>query len=372
MPAPDHSPPALHDLLYQHLPHVRVTQALLAANILVFLATLASGAGLWHSSNAVQLAWGANFGPATQDGQWWRLGSALFLHFGVLHLALNMWALWDGGQLVERMYGPWRFAAIYFASGLCGNLLSLVTHGGQAVSGGASGAIFGVYGALIVFLWQARRALHPHEFRWLFWGALGFSAATIAFGLLVTGIDNAAHVGGLVSGLCGGTLLLRRFEAEPQLPRVSRLLAGGALLGALALLVTHLPEPAYRWRDEVQARREIVQFLRDDREISRTWQHLISEGQRRGASFDELAGRIDDAVGDRYEESFEQLAQLPGGSALPSAATIERLRDYAQAQRDASRELADGLRAHDPAQIRAALEKARRARQTAPGVPEKR
>lgn len=136
--------------------------------------------------------------------------------------------------------------------------------------------------------------------------------------------------------------------------------------------VTAVPEPAYRWRDEVQAQREIVRFLRDDREISRTWQRLINEGQQRGASFDELAGRIDDAVGDRYDESFEQLAQLPGGSALPSAATVERLRDYAQARRDASRELADGLRAHDAAQIRAALEKARRARQPAPGVPEKR
>ena len=103
-----------------------MTKLLVGINLLVFLGTLISGAGLWHSSNSVQLAWGANFGPATQDGEWWRLCSAMFLHFGVIHLTLNLWALWDAGQLVERMYGHARFAAIYFGSGLTGNLLSLV------------------------------------------------------------------------------------------------------------------------------------------------------------------------------------------------------------------------------------------------------
>jgi len=109
--------PSLHDLLRQRVPRVLVSQVLIGVNFLVFVAMLANGAGLWHSSNGIQLAWGANFGPATQDGEWWRLGTAMFLHFGVLHLLMNMWALWDAGQLVERMYGHLRFAAIYF---LCG------------------------------------------------------------------------------------------------------------------------------------------------------------------------------------------------------------------------------------------------------------
>jgi rhomboid protease GluP len=98
----------------------------------VFLLMLAFGAGLWHAPNGVQLAWGANFGPATKDGEWWRLATAMFLHFGLVHLAMNMWALWDAGRLVERWIGHLRFAVLYLASGLAGNLVSLVVQGDRA------------------------------------------------------------------------------------------------------------------------------------------------------------------------------------------------------------------------------------------------
>src|SRR5471030_1739870 len=109
--------PSLHDLLRQRVPRVRVSQFLMGVNLAVFMAMLASGAGLWHSSNGIQLAWGAGFGPATKDGEWWRLGTAMFLHFGLLHLAVNMAALWEAGRFVERLYGSIRFAVVYFFSG---------------------------------------------------------------------------------------------------------------------------------------------------------------------------------------------------------------------------------------------------------------
>ena len=351
---------SLHDQLRARVPGAGVTKALIGINLLVFVAMLTGGAGLWHSSNGVQLAWGANFGPATQDGQWWRLGSAMFLHFGAIHLAMNMWALWDGGQFVERMYGHGRFLTIYVASGLLGNLLSLVAHGGQAVSGGASGAIFGIYGALLVFLWRERRTIHPHEFRWLFWGAICFSAATIIFGLMITGIDNAAHIGGFVAGVLSGALLSTSLDPAQTVQTRSRLLAGGTLAVVLAVLVSLIPTPAYLWSDEVMARQEISQFLRDDAAISREWLKIIRDDKRGGATFDELAGRIDASIGDRYEESFEQLSALPNNPALPSSGSLENLRHYAEQKRDASRALADGLRTKDPAQIRRALEQARR------------
>ena len=144
----------LLELMRSSASQTPVVTAVVVANVLVFVAMLAAGAGLWHTANGVPLAWGANFGPATQDGQWWRLFTALFVHFGVVHLAMNMWALWDVGRLMERLHGPWRLALLYFGSGVLGNLLSLVVQGNQAVSGGASGAVFSLYGALLVFLWR--------------------------------------------------------------------------------------------------------------------------------------------------------------------------------------------------------------------------
>lgn len=353
----------LHDLLYQRLPGIPVTKLLVAVNLLVFAAMLVGGAGLWHSSNSVQLAWGANFGPATQDGEWWRLGTALFLHFGAVHLTLNLWALWDAGQLVERMYGHARFTCIYFASGLTGNLLSLVAHRGLAISGGASGAIFGLFGALLIFLWRERHNLHPKEFRWFFWGAAGFALASLVFGLLITGIDNAAHIGGFLSGILGGIILAQPAGRTERRFRHIRLLAGTTFALAIVILVNQVPVRTYRWSEEVLARKEIGQFLRDDAAITQSWQSILDKARQDGISFDELAGRIDTSVADRYEESFELLSELPPNPALPSAATVEILRHYAERRRDASRALAEGLRANRPEQIHDALEMEKQSRQ---------
>jgi rhomboid protease GluP len=361
-----HAMLSLHDLLHQRARGVPVTRLLVAINLVVFAAMLAGGAGLWHSSNSVQLAWGANFGPATQDGEWWRLGTAMFLHFGIIHLGLNLWALWDGGQLVERMYGTARFITIYFVSGLTGNLLSLVANKGLAISGGASGAIFGIYGALLVFLWRERHNLHPHDFRWFFWGAAGFATASLLLGFLITGIDNAAHIGGFLAGTLGGVLFSPAAEATGHVSNRNRAAAGAAFAIAIAALTSQIPAPAYRWSEELLTRKEIWEFLRDDHAISQAWQKILDEGKAGKVSFEELAGRIDAAVSDRYEESFEQLSQLPVNPALPSAAMAGKLRDYAEHRLDASRTLVEGLRARNPELIREALEMAREAPRSNP------
>ena len=184
----------------------------------------------------------------------------------------------------------------------------------------------------------------------------GFAAATIVFGLLIAGIDNAAHIGGFLAGILSGLALLRPLDATHYLPRRSRLLACTALTLAIAVLISLIPAPAYRWSEEALARKEIGRFLRDDVAIREAWRHILEDNKRGGISFDELAGRIDTSIADRYEASFEQLSRLGRNPALPSSATIETLRHYAGQRRDASRSLAEGLRAHDQAQIREALE----------------
>lgn len=355
-PAPD-----LASLLHAPAARSPVTLTLLVANVLVFLAMLVNGAGLWHTETAVPLQWGANFGPATQDGQWWRLGSALFLHFGIVHLALNMWALWDVGRLIEQLFGRWRFITLYLGSGIVGNLLSLAWQGNQAVSGGASGAIFSLYGALLVFLLRERAQVDKGEFRWLFGAASVFIVLALVMGLLVPGIDNAAHLGGLAAGALFSVVLARRWTRDSPRPQAVRAIAAVALVAAMAGLVAHLPAPSYRLGEELRARAAINQFLLQDRHISQQWESLLGQGQKERLSFDQLAGRIDDNVTTPYQRSFDQLANLHLDAGAPSAQTLEILRAYAALRTDASQALAEGLRDRDAKKIRQALESARQA-----------
>lgn len=372
-PAVD-EPLNITELMRGGLARAPVTGALIAANLVVFAAMLTRGAGLWHSPNDVQLAWGASFGPAIKDGEWWRLGTAMFLHFGLLHLAVNLWALLDSGRLVERLFGSWRFFTLYALGGIAGNLLSLYVHGDHAVSGGASGAIFSAYGALLALLWRERRQVHPVEFRWLFWGAAAFSLAYIGLGVLVPGIDNAAHVGGLAAGALLGVALARPLTAANSRPGAGRWFAGGVLALAVVLLIMAIPEPSYRWADEARARTEIQHFLAEDRRLSERWRGILESGRADGTSFEELARRIESDVASEYRESFDQLSALNLDPAAPSAGTVETLARYSWLREEASRALAEGLLRHDEKLIHEALEAARRAAYAAKGsdAPPKR
>ncbi len=338
-----------------------VTVALLAANLAMFVAMLSHGAELWHSPNDIQLAWGANFGPATGDGQWWRLGTAMFVHFGIVHLAVNMWALWDSCRFVERLYGHARFLAIYGAGGVAGNLSSLLAHGNHAVSGGASGAIFGAYGALLVLLWRERRQVDPVDFRWLFGGGAAFAAATIAMGMLIPGIDNAAHLGGLVCGALAGRALATPLSALSPAPGVGRGWAAAALLVVVVAVVAVLPAPTYRWQEEQKARTEIREFLTEERRIAGRWRAILESRGSQAGSFEELAARIESEITSEYRESFEELSALHLDPGAPSASTLEAMKRYARMRGDASHELAEALLHNDPQRLRDALEAMRRA-----------
>lgn len=333
----------IHEKLKLRLPKVWVTKLLIAINLLVFVAMIVNGAGLWHSANGIQLAWGANFGPATQDGEWWRLGSAMFLHFGIVHLALNMWSLWDIGQLAERMYGRARFLGIYLISGLFGNLVSLVSQGNIAVSGGASGAIFGIFGALLAYLWLERTTIALREFRWLFWGALGFATVAIILGFIVPGIDNSAHIGGFVAGNLLG-FVFAQYNAKRVCPIKTSLGFALILLSFTVLLVKNIPPPKYRWSEERLLRNKINEFIYQDQAINRRWLEIKQAGIQGSMSFDELAGKIEANISEPYEESFEKLSKLPTNPAMPSANQLDSILKYIQQRKHESEILADGLR----------------------------
>lgn len=362
-------PADLTELMRSRAAQVPVTTTLLAANVLVFVLMLFAGAGWWHTTNGVQLAWGANFGPATQDGQWWRLFSAMFVHFGVVHLSMNMFALWDVGRLVERIYGRGRMLLLYVTSGMVGNLVSLVVQGNAAVSAGASGAIFSLYGALLVFLWRERRQVHPAEFRWLFGGAVLFTLLILGMGYVAPGIDNSAHVGGLLAGAVVARIMARPWTADsPAAGGVGRWGAALALVAALAWLGQHLSQPAYRYGDEVRARQAIQNFLIADRGISQQWESLLRSGSAQGLSFEQMAGTIDERVTQPYARSFEQLVAATPGSPVPSTSALGVLQAYALQRVEASREVVEGLRTRDPKKIRRGLEQAKKAREASRAV----
>ena len=339
---------SFHETLIKRLPNVYVTQFLIGINMLVFIAMLVQGAGFWHSPNDIQLVWGANFGPATQDKQWWRLGSALFLHFGAIHLALNCFALWDVGQLAERMYGHVRFIGIYMISGLAGNLLSLDVQGNSAVSGGASGSIFGIYAAVLVFLWRERAAISAHEFRWLFWGGSAFAVFSIGLGFIVPGIDNAAHIGGFVTGLLASIIFSQHITAR-LMPIKYSVSAAFITVFASILLFKNLPAPKYFWSDELLLRSQISEFLYQDQAINRSWLEIMHEGKKgeenfENKNFEALAGKIDYLISEPYEKSFEELSKLPNNPALPSAMQLEQILLYAEKRKQESKAIAQRLR----------------------------
>jgi len=307
---------------------------------------LKSGTGLWKSENGIQLSWGANFGPATQDGEWWRLASAIFLHFSIIHLAINMWSLWDAGQFVERMYGHTRFICIYLLSGILGNLTSLVVQGNSAVSGGASSSIFGIIGALLIYLWANRETVSLREFRLFFWGALGFSIATIILGFIIPGIDNSAHIGGFISGLLVSIILLpsHTYKSKQQ---SYRLLAAITLIISTGSLIYAIPAPQYKWVDELFLRKQIDAFLMQDQAINRSWLDILQASKDENSTFNSLANQIDNNIVEPYEESFEKLSQLPTNPNLPSAAKLSNLLNYSEQRKNESKALADKLRAQN-------------------------
>jgi len=190
-----------------------VSPILININLFVFVIMLISGVHILLPENQDLLNWGANFRPMTLEGQWWRLFTACFLHIGILHLLLNMYALLYIGLLLEPYLGKTRFLAAYLISGIAASMTSLWWHD-LTISAGASGAIFGMYGVFLALL--TTNLLDKSVKKALLTSIAVFVGYNILNGLKPnSGIDNAAHIGGLLSGFIIGYAFipsLKQFE----------------------------------------------------------------------------------------------------------------------------------------------------------------
>lgn len=192
-----------------------LTAALVILNILIFFIVDLTGGS---ENTAHMLECGAAYTPLIlEEGQWYRLVTAMFLHFGMAHLANNMLVLFVLGGRLERTVGRIRFLLIYFLGGVGGNLLSLVMDRRSfdfPVSAGASGAIFAVTGALICVILRHRGRVEDLSTRQI----LIMAALSLYMGFTGTGVDNAAHVGGLIVGFLAAMILYHprnRWTAVP-------------------------------------------------------------------------------------------------------------------------------------------------------------
>jgi rhomboid protease GluP len=225
--------------------------AVMVINVAVWAAHVFSGMSPMAPAPAALFAWGANSATAVvRDGEYWRLLTATALHGGVLHLGLNMFALWDAGRRVCLWFGNGQFLLVYLCAGLAGSALSLHFSSQQAVSVGASGAVFGVLGALSVSLLRHRASLPRAMARQLLISQTMFIALMLAQGFVLQGIDNAAHIGGLLAGGAVGGLLVESFV--PKASAARRRGRQALAVGMVALLVSGLTATARPGVDHAQ------------------------------------------------------------------------------------------------------------------------
>lgn len=183
------------------------TNVLLAVNCLVFLLMVVSGASPFLPDSQDLLRWGADYGPYTLGGQYWRLVTSAFVHIGIFHLLVNMYCLWRLGGAAEKLFRPFVIIAIYLLTGIGASLLSL-SWNPMRVSAGASGAIFGIIGVLISVLFFGRFEIATEQRRRMLGYVVKLALYNLFYGL-IGHIDNMAHLGGLVTGLLMGTFLAR-------------------------------------------------------------------------------------------------------------------------------------------------------------------
>jgi rhomboid protease GluP len=199
------------------------------------------------------MRWGAdNAGNVLLGGEWWRIVTAMFVHVGILHLATNMWCLWNLALLAEPLMGSWGLLAVYILTGAAGNLLSTLVNwifyhnGGEGfpAGAGASGAVFGIAGALIILLKSNRLPVPPDELKRLRKSVINFAVLNLVLGLSISvgtrvigsgiQIDNMAHIGGFSMGLLFATPMVPRIGSSRQTFRARLRFA---VIGVVVLLV---------------------------------------------------------------------------------------------------------------------------------------
>lgn len=312
-----------------------VTIAIVALNVAVFGWELAAGADPLQPTAQWMVDHGGNFAPETFAGGEWRLLTSMFLHYGLLHIAMNMIGLLDGGRHVERMYGRAGFVALYLVSGLAGSLASAM-HSPNVASAGASGAIFGVFGAFGGFLFVHRAKLDVDVVQRQVRGLAIFLAYNVYFGLTAKGIDLVAHLGGLLAGFGLGVTL--GYGAPIGRASLRRAVLVGAIGTAVVFGIAFFaPRPADPLGD----------FVTVESKVLARWNQVVP--QVGTLTDDQLADVIDHELVPPWHAAGDHYAEEAAGPLRTDMLA------YIAAREDGWAMMSKALRVHDTEGVKAGM-----------------
>lgn len=231
-----------YDFFIETLGPHKATIGLIAVNVIVFAAMLYGGVDPVSPETKDLIARGADYGPKTLgEHQYWRLITNSFVHIGLMHIALNAICLWSFGRKLEEFFGAVTTISVYLLTAVGGSILSL-SWDPYRVSAGASGAVFGIAGCLIAFLYYGKHDLTAHERTAELSNVVKFSLINLMLGLRAH-TDNMAHLGGLVTGVTLGWFLSRRDREQQKLFPTFQVAGTAAALLAIVMTVSHAKAP---------------------------------------------------------------------------------------------------------------------------------
>jgi len=333
-------------------PKTPVTVVLVAINALVFIAMGIGSAGWFNPNPVAQIAWGSNFGPYTTDGEWWRLFTSLFIHFGVVHLLFNMWALAIFGPLVERLFGSLNYLCIYLFSGVTGSLASLSWHP-EVNAAGASGAILGILGALLAAQLRGGESFPSNIVRPLRNTTLVFLGWTMYAGFTSKGIDNAAHLGGLTAGFLIGLAAARPITgassySRSDLRRLIQMAPAGAVLLAGGFYFAQRASASMAgeglyWRT--------VHWVAVGEPATNRKYNAALAAAKTDKNFVALAKSLENDVLPFWRDASDRLSAIDLSPDSPDLTTLNLLQDMSDRRVHGYEIFADGLRKNDSEEI---------------------
>jgi rhomboid protease GluP len=328
---------------------------LIIANVLIFLVTVAGGADWLLPVGSTLIKWGSNFSPYTIDGEWWRLFTSLFIHFGLVHLFLNMLALAFFGPVVERVYSRAALLLVYFASGLTGAAASIAWHPGINAAG-SSPAVLGLVGYLFVRQLQAGKMLSDYLRPTMTAGAV-MLGVTLFAGFMYGRIDSAAHLAGVAAGAvlgASGFLPLDRSRLYGAMTRyVVNLLSAAFLVAVSVWCAEHSSaslsgESLYMYT---------VHWLqRGEERVNKKFNAALSLAKANPSDEPALVQELNSDVLPFWRTATSRLSGIQLNSNSPNLPALQFLQTLAAARVHAYELFSEGFRKGDAQELAAAKE----------------